>query len=187
MTTPRPLWKTLSLEVGSIVFAVLLALGANAWYQHVQEQQLVRSVLANIRAELTHNTEAVEQALSYHESIADTLARVRFSEEPAGSFDLRGVWQGAQVPDFKDSAYETAVVTGTLALMEFETGSRLASLYKQQHTVEHLFERYLEALLISPGDPERTTLIVGMMAGDIVLGEQALLGSYEEMRVFLNE
>ncbi|MEM6336580.1 MAG: hypothetical protein AAF752_08430, partial [Bacteroidota bacterium] len=68
MTPPRPLWKTLSLEVGSIVFAVLLALGANAWYQHVQEQQLVRSVLANIRAELTHNTEAVEQALSYHES-----------------------------------------------------------------------------------------------------------------------
>lgn len=183
---PKALLLTLSLEVLSIVFGVLLALGANAWYQHVKEQQLVRSVLADIAVEVDYNAVELERVLSYHRMLADTLSRV-LSVGQVSSFDLRGIWRGAQVPSFQSAAYETAVVTEALSLMEFAVSSHLASLYKQQQSLERLFSRYLEAVLIDPLATDRMTHIVWMMSGDVVLGESALLERYHSTRTYLVE
>jgi hypothetical protein len=82
--------------------------------------------------EVEHNASALEQALKYHQALADILTHVFSSRDGVrvASFDLRGIWRGAQVPAFQSAAYETAVITEALSLMEFEVSSRLTSLYK---------------------------------------------------------
>ena len=178
-------WSRVALEIASIVFAVLVALGTNAWYTHHQEQALVLDVLANVRVELETNLNAVRSALPYHQMLRDTLMHV-IEEGSVDAFDLRGVWRGAQAPALESTAYETASITQALSLMPFETASTLARVYREQAALNALFDRYLEAILTTDSrDAERLLGLVSLMAFDILLGEEALVTRIEDTLSFL--
>ncbi|MCI0707242.1 MAG: hypothetical protein L0Y80_07155 [Ignavibacteriae bacterium] len=64
---------TFVLEILSVSFGVLLAIGLNEWRQNINNQALVASVLTTIRTEIEQNQAEISRALPHHEQLLKEL------------------------------------------------------------------------------------------------------------------
>jgi len=81
MRKERVSWRSLLIEVGVIVFSVLLALGVDEWRGGRQEREEVAVAMRAIRGEIADNRRKLE---------ARILARRRWGSTRASSPSWRG-------------------------------------------------------------------------------------------------
>ena len=119
----------LGLEVVSIVFAVLLALGLSHWREDSNKQTSADKALTNILVEIHSNKLELKREFPVLEERVDTLRallqQIENGEEQTGSL-------GFNMPILSNSAWLTANSTGAVERFELQILMDMSSLYRVQ-------------------------------------------------------
>lgn len=117
------------VEVVSVVFAVLLALGLNHWREAANDQQLADNALYNIIVEIKKNVRELETEMDDYQVALDSLQaefdRVENGQEFTKSF-------GYSHPLLNNAAWNTANSTGAVKDIDPEILMALSEIYIYQ-------------------------------------------------------
>lgn len=143
--------STVLLEVVSVVFAVLVALGINEWWEERENLEQAREATGSIAREIRRNRSQLlgddsgSAGMDRMPALDSAIAAYRRGDEPS---EVGVNWQVALL---SSAAWETAQITGATRDMPLDRVIELAQLYE--------FQRYF-----SRSQDELTTLISDMGA-----------------------
>jgi hypothetical protein len=165
------------VEAVLILVSVAVGFAASEFGQYREGQSLRRGVLEGVRHEVATNLVTLEPLIEKHRAWQKSLAEFRAREGPATAFevlfDLRpdgGVTVGVPL---KRAAWNTAVSSGALRLLDYRTAAAISEIYGYQDLMTENHNRLIAATLYAPAtfDPASRTTAVRMLAG--VLAEIA--------------
>ncbi len=169
------------LEVGMIVFSILLALGLESWISGRHERALTREALHNIRLEMTRNREAVQAAVPRQEKIlADLGALIG-----RGGRALPGepLSTGLMPPRLFKTAWETAATIQALVKADYALVLQIAQPYDSQRLMATVEEKWLQAILNPAAFDENNRLrflgILSSVTTEYLALERRLLPEYD--------
>jgi hypothetical protein len=142
----------LLVESALIVLSVLLGFAANAWHERSVQRDLAAQALLNFRHEIGRNLVTLDSIQPRHAAMAKRLevAAAAAPNRPGETaFDalLRAMPQGGvSLPPLPDAAWETAVSTGALRLLDYQRAATLSQTYQVQRamlgqTIQRLEDR----------------------------------------------
>lgn len=140
MKTHQINWLAILLEAFFVVLGVLLALGANNWRDHHNNQLHAETALISIVEELHANHEAVNTAINYHSYLMDTLYKFmgRYANQPDKFPDADVFNKGFTNPAVPLSrAWEAANATGVIEYMPYDQVLLISQVYKSQEQYEN--------------------------------------------------
>lgn len=118
---------TLALEVFSIVLGVLLALGANEWRKHANQQDLKQRTLRMIGEDAMENRRILARRIELHDALkADVNASSKLLSEGITTFPDSLKQLNFGIIPLNTSAYETARAAQVIPLLDLELASTLA-------------------------------------------------------------
>jgi hypothetical protein len=118
---------TLALEVFSIVLGVLLALGANEWRKHANQQDLKQRTLRMIGEDAMENRRILARRIALHDALkAEVNASSKLLSEGITTFPDSLKQLNFGIIPLNTSAYETARATQVIPLLDLEMASTLA-------------------------------------------------------------
>jgi hypothetical protein len=126
----------LALESALIVLSVLLAFGLNEWRMVRADRALADNVLTGLKREIAANLQLLEQYQPMHAQFAEAIAAVA-PESLVGRTPLEVMSQlrsdgGSLIMPPGEAAWQTAVSTGALRLLDYETVAILSRIYLSQ-------------------------------------------------------
>ena len=185
---PRPdLWRSfrvrlpiLAAQVFSVVFAVLVALAVDEWWEDRENAELGRRGMAAVSAEISRNLEELQDGFTRSDTMLATIDSVIAdlqAERDPGEVSIN-----YPVALLSDAAWETAQVTRAVHFVPLESVIRIARLYDLQE----FFARNQEVLteqIATMGLGNEAELLESIRAlrarYRIVVGfRQALMDSY---------
>jgi hypothetical protein len=135
-----------------IILSVLVGFALNGWRERRAERARAEAVLANFRQELAQNLATLERRQPKHVAMAERLERAAQQERPGqtafDSFRELMPEGGLDTGPLLDAAWETALSTGALRLLDYEQAALLSETYLVQRmaigqTVQRLADRHL--------------------------------------------
>jgi hypothetical protein len=189
--TPRRLPEWL-LEAVFIVVSVLLAFAVDEYRQSRADREQARRVIASLDAELTHNLAAVEPYLAVHTAWADTLDKTVDDQRVETGLDAyirtRPVLPVGSVAEFpvevRRGAWDAALSTGALRLIDYELVAALSGIYETQKFYGETINRVVGAATSPTAfDPSSRKLSVRQITldmGSLVFAERLLLDLYRK-------
>lgn len=192
----------LAVEIGSIVFAVLLAFAVNAWWADRDAQGRVEAVEAAVRQEIETNRTLLAARLPYHAALKDSIwaQQRRFDSETLGlragerlpRLRQLGFDSGlATASELTRSGWETALATDVLTRMDVADVNLLSATYARQEMVNRTADRLLDVLgkyreAIVTGDQPAVALFgFGASLTDLVLRQEEQAVLYDSLLVVL--
>lgn len=127
------------LEIGSIVFAVLLALALDAWQESRKENQAVHTATTDIIIEVTQNLNAARTVFEANRLTADSLVVKIEAYEAGTSRDLSST---LLVTDVADVAWRTANTSQVARLFNRALLFDIERTYKEQALYDDLVQNY---------------------------------------------
>ncbi|MEP5611862.1 MAG: hypothetical protein ABJP45_06405 [Cyclobacteriaceae bacterium] len=127
--------KKLVLTILPIVFAVLLALALDAWYENVKQQRLIESTLVDIMLDIQHYA-ALQVVFDYNQKNLDSL---QASIERFEAGEITEFVFGFGRPEINSLAWEMAKENGVAADLGRELYLELATVYLQFDRLENLW------------------------------------------------
>ena len=130
-----------------IMFSILAALGINDWTIQRDTKRLVDRTVIAFEAEVTQNLRWIEESIPYHNGIKQVVAQYRQNKIP-----ISVEWYQQILSDFKpsvlrESAWETAVATGSITEIDFELVSALSLTYSLQNRFQESYDTGFRELL----------------------------------------
>jgi len=167
------------VQIFAVVIGILLALFIN---NRVTERQQQSAVSEAIRA---MSTELAANRVALHESAARLTAMAADMQHSPGNqngparwcFQWDG-WNGTNVANLTDSAYQTAIATQALSNMPFKQAQLIAQIYGHQHIKQKDFELIQTKILVA-GPQTLDVCITGVL--DIVEDEHVLDAQYDPL------
>ncbi len=136
---------TLTIQILSIIFSILLALSLNEWKEGKNNEHLALTTLRNFRIELENNKRAIETALrdqrKFLRSLQDGTAQLQAKNEKVL------ILPEMNLPDVVTSAWETALSTKALAYIDYDVIVKLSELYLQQKWLLSLEDKVFQTIL----------------------------------------
>ena len=132
--------RSVAIEVFSIVFGVLLALGVNEWRSVRSAEARAAAAVANIRQEIEANRTMLT---TIHDNNVRTVRAM--AEDDADNDSTAAFIPGLQL---KDAAWEAARTSGALERLDYEVLLSLSGLYKIQDVYVSLGRQLSEAVLM---------------------------------------
>lgn len=171
-----------TIESALIVGSILLALAVDEWRDDRQHQELAGQALESFAREIRQNRVRVEDAAPYHRGLQQVMARMAHGEGGTSAADLRSVVEGLEPTVLLNTAWETALATGALNYMSYETVSALSLTYSLQERFEE-FSRSGMPDLNSLANVSDDELRVGIQRAlsyvqELSQREQELIGIY---------
>lgn len=123
------------VEIVSVVFAVLVALGVDEWRQARQDRERAEAARTAVLAELRSNRDELERSAP---SIDSLLARLPGVRDGVRRGEPETLQVRVDLPDFSDAAWETAQMTQATAHMELPWLIRVARAYQAQRLYSDL-------------------------------------------------
>lgn len=122
---------TLALEVFSIVLGVLLALGANEWRKHANQQDLKQRTLRMIGEEAMQNRRILARRIELHDALqADVNASSDLLLQGVTAFPDSLKQLNVGINPLNTSAYETAQSAQVIPLLDLRLALGLARLHE---------------------------------------------------------
>lgn len=122
---------TLALEVFSIVLGVLLALGANEWRKHANQQDLKQRTLRMIGEDAMQNRRILARRIELHDALkADVSASTQLLSQGVTAFPDSLKQLNFGIIPLNTSAYETARAAQVIPLLDLEMASALARMHE---------------------------------------------------------
>lgn len=180
METPPPLrhrlpWQTLLVEVFSVMLAVLLALGVNAWWQARQDAALADAAHDNFVRELRTNAETLHRNVEYYERMSDLMTGYYRQNTFTSIEDMMDQaradgFRGFSPPFLRDAAWETAVAAQVMQHMPYRHTFALSTAYKFQERLTGYADGYMMSML-NPTVLDSENLDVALMNASIYFGD----------------
>lgn len=148
-------------ESALITVSILLALGLDEWREDRQDEETVEIAMSNFLREIRQNKARVDDAAPFNRGLRNVLAQ-RFDDHAVGSpREMIDILESYNTVVLQSTAWETALATGSVTIMEYNLVSALSLTYGLQ-------SRYLEATsdglssLVRPQDmtPEQFDVLV---------------------------
>jgi hypothetical protein len=176
-----------ALESALIVFSVLLAFGLNEWRMQRADRALASSVLTSFRQEIQANLELLEQFQPLHAALAEAIAAL----DPATLAGRRAidvvtsvrVDGGTVLMAPGEAAWQTAVSTGALRLLDYEMAAVLSRIYLSQReyagrTAQRLTDVVFSAAMFDPAATRQALHIAMALLNELAAQEASLMGEY---------
>ncbi|MEQ9425002.1 MAG: hypothetical protein RJQ09_11320 [Cyclobacteriaceae bacterium] len=120
-------FKLLLMEMASVVFAVLLALGLNAWRENHKNEQLAEQAYENILTELRQNAVELDSGILDFEIRLTVLKTIEDSLERG--HEVQKFYFGYSQPVLNKTAWSTANLTQAIVYMDPEVVMDISQLY----------------------------------------------------------
>ena len=147
--------KTILNTILPVMLGVFLGLWANNWNEERQSKSLETEVLQKIEQDIKANKQQIEEVLDYHKSLKDSV-RTFYSTmskqellQPFHEVSMQQdfFWRGTRTAPLRDASYQTAIVSGVLAKLDFEMVSLLSEINQGQKNYEKLSSIYTESAI----------------------------------------
>lgn len=179
------------LEGLLIVVSVLLAFGVDEYRETRANRELKAQVLNGIKAEMEHNLAVLEPYISIHSEWRSALDTADTSRAAESGLD---VWfrtrpdmgkSPTPFPTLRRSAWDAAVSSGAVRLVDFNVASALADVYTAQDQVTANVQRLASGPLadVATYDPARRSAAVRLLwltIADIQSAEIPLVKLYQQ-------
>ena len=127
---------TLIREVFIVILGVLVALAADDWQENSERNERDQQVLLMLKSELKTNLDHIRNSGNYHPLMLEEIEESIKILKEENRFILPENWRDkAEVPTI-NSAFQVALVSGTLSRIEPELALTLSSLYDQLTTFD---------------------------------------------------
>lgn len=172
-----------------IIFSILFALLINEWRNNYKENKRTKTLLQNIRGEITSNQQLVQDLIVYHDSVLDNISDALETDSLEASFFSnlyfeifnvapKGIIQGK----INNIAWEVAKEDKITNRVSLEVAKELSELYSQQETVKGTIGRIIN--VISSREAQRkellqeSVLLFGIEIHELVAQERYLEQMY---------
>ncbi len=176
----------LLLESALIVFSVLLGFALSEWREHVRERALARDVIANTRLEIGENLETLRRMRPTHIEMARRLRAAADRDTAGTAFDAfyAAFPEGGIGMSLRDAAWQTAVSTGALRLLDYEDAALLSATYDVQRTTlvstqQRISDRFLSPQNFDPAMRRAMVLTHHMLLVELTGQEGHLIEVYQ--------
>jgi hypothetical protein len=127
-----------------IVLSVLLGFGVSEWRQAQVDQELAERVQQNLRTEIAYNRARLEEILPQHQQRKELIGSADVSNPELSGWDvilatLAQAGGGVSRPELRKGAWDAAVSTGALRLLEYELVAELSEIYAAQDAMNATF------------------------------------------------
>jgi len=176
----------LVIESFAVVFSILLALSLDQWAQDQEHKELAAKSLTSFERELDQNRARLEDVAPFHRGLRDVLAKMDSAGEIRSMAEMRAVvgFEPLRPPFLTDVAWQTAVATGALTYMDFETVSALSLTYSlQQRFRDQVSSTLPELIRTGPALEASIRDIVRYTVDyltEVTMGEEDLKTIYEQ-------
>jgi hypothetical protein len=187
---PGKTWPHWLLEGLFIVASVLLAFGVAEFREARADRELAARVLNGVRAEMEHNLAILEPFVRMHTQWLQTLEKADTSKGTQTGLDVwfatRPPLEGkAPFPTLRRSAWDAAVSSGALRLIDYDVAADLADVYNMQQLATANLQRLASGPLsaITTYDPSSRVPAVRLLwltLADIQSAESLLLDLYRQ-------
>jgi hypothetical protein len=183
----KPAWfAEVAVQSIMIVLSILLALWVDQWKQRRTEHELAIASLSNFLKEVQQNQARLDDILPYHKALASVLTALATSHvvrTPADFQSAVGV-DGLRPPFLLATAWQTAVATGALTKIDYETVSALSLTYTLQDRFREEsrsgMQSVLQASNFPPGQAEAAIHSADIYLREVVANEEELRATYAQ-------
>lgn len=186
MSRVREWLPKILVESALIVFSILLALGVNQWKGSVENRRLAVDSLHGFEREILRNRERLEGDIPYHLGLRSVLTGLESSGTVATPADFRsslGI-DGFRPSPLLDTAWKTALATGALTHMDYETVAALSLTYGMQERFQETSNASLPGLIrngtVPVGDMREALRGAVLYLNDLTADEQELQAVYDQ-------
>ncbi|MCB2200989.1 hypothetical protein KQI63_16445 [bacterium] len=182
---------TVAIELVLLVISILLALSVNNWREDANNRDLVASALTSIQTQIEENRDSTAVILEEHEALLDTIQKTKYGPEYQGKSALQVFVEqmgddGLELTIPLQSAYNTAIASGAMRYMDYQTASMLAGLHSMETNgvivaTRRLQENFLTAAMIDSSQAQLQLQLLTMYLTDIVFQERAIIEEYDRV------
>ena len=180
----------LLLEAGSVVFAVLLALGVDEWRERRDQEALAERARASILEEVRANREELRGTLEPNRALLRKIeaALPRLAEDPGARIEEGSDVQLAityQVALLSSASWRTAQMTQAAHFLDFDWVTRVSRVYDQQDLYltnqSGVVELISSMAEIEEDDPHRMFTIIAHRLKINTAMQETLLARYARL------
>jgi len=134
-------------ESALITVSILLALGLDEWREGRQDQETVEVAMSNFLREIRQNKARVDDAAPFSRGLRDVL-RQRYQDSGISSTtEFIDILDSYNTVVLQSTAWETALATGSVTIMDYELVSALSLTYSLQNRYQATARDGLAALI----------------------------------------
>jgi hypothetical protein len=131
----KPAWLAeVIVQSIAVTVSILLALWVDQWKQRRAAHNLATESMINFAKEIRQNKARLDDILPYHEGMRSMLEHVDSTHEIRTQSQFQGTVgiDGLRPPSLLQTAWQTAVATGALTHLDYETVAALSLTYTLQ-------------------------------------------------------
>lgn len=186
---PEPSSRRWIAEAVLILVSVALGFAASEFGQYRQERGLARAVLRSITEEVKQNEAMLGAAVVKHREWQQALTRADVSAADTTAFralmSSRPDGAGSIVVPLNSAAWQMAVSSGALRLLDFEVGQAVSAIYTVQTMMTEHHNRIVANALYTPGayDPAARMVAARLLSvamSELAGNEEGLLKLYHD-------
>lgn len=167
-----------------IVMSILAALGVRAWQDGREATQLISRSLDSFQNEIIQNRSRIDDLYRYHAGLQSVLVETNVYSAPESVQDIHNVLDSLQPSVLLTSAWDTALATGALSEMEYETVFVLSLTYSYQDRFQTLYNTRLNDIQgLSTDDnvtPAKLSGDANRYMTELTTAEAELLTAYDQ-------
>ena len=192
MSTSKPsiLFGNFILQMLPVMFGVFLGLWASNWNEDRKQEKIQKKVLQKMKQDFESNHNQIFGVVEYHKSLGDSARHILNSGDEkilgmtvfeAGRDNPYYIWGGTRTSPLRDGGYQTAVLTGVLADLDFELVALLSEINQAQLNYNLLSNKYLETVINMKSDVRiiDQILFATFFSNDMNYANQKLIRLYE--------
>ncbi|MEO6777879.1 MAG: hypothetical protein ABI194_00355 [Gemmatimonadaceae bacterium] len=182
----KPAWLAeVIVQSIAVTVSILVALWVDQWKQRSAARNLAAESMLNFATEIRRNEARVDDVLPYHDGLRSMLKQVETSHAIHTQAEFQnaiGV-DGLRPPSLLQTAWQTAVATGALTHLDYETVSALSLTYTLQDRFREDsrsgFQSVVQASNFRPGMADLAVHSADNYLREVVNSEKDLRDSYE--------
>lgn len=190
----KPAWLAeVIVQSIAVTVSILLALWVDQWKQRRAARDLATESMTNFVTEIRQNEARVDDILPYHEGLRSMLKQ----EEYTHSIHTQSEFQsaigidGLRPPSLLQTAWQTAIATGALTHLDYETVAALSLTYTLQDRFREDsrtgFQAVMQASDFGPGGGDIAVHSADNYLREVVNSENDLRATYAQAEKVLRK
>ena len=168
--------------------SVLLGFGISEYGKYRDDRELATRMLASIRTEVEFNRTALEQFIPIHRAWRDALAKEDRATGTGSAVDVFFATRPHLPPEIKmnvpllrHAAWDTALSTGALRLIDYDLAAGLSEIYGMQgYAVSGFSGLFSQPIFFDPSGRSGAMRLAQTTMQEMTWAEETLLALYDK-------
>lgn len=190
----KPAWLAeVIVQSIAVTVSILLALWVDQWKQRRAAHELATASLTNFLTEIQQNEARLDDILPYHKGIRSMLDQLAVSHTIHTQTEFQdavGI-DGLRPPSLLQTAWQTAVATGAITHLDYETVAALSLTYTLQDRFREDsrtgIQSVIQASNFGPGGAESAVHSADNYLREVVTSEEDLHATYAQAEQILRK